>query len=55
MGYKLKKPLKGRSDLTVVIAPGQSEIIVARVVNNPHLTSLKFPPKISIQLEQIHH
>lgn len=51
MGYKLKKPLKGKGDQTIEIKPGNAEIIIVRVINNPNNKFFKFPPKLNIRLE----
>ena len=45
--FKLKKPLKGcGNNKKLLISPGETDIIIARVKNNPKETVLKFPPKL---------
>lgn len=53
--FKLKKPLKGHEGTQVLkIPPGEAKIIVARVINDPSVKSVRFPPKLDIKLEAFH-
>lgn len=55
MHFKLKKPLKGHEGTQVLrIPPGEANIIVARVINDPSVKSVRFPPKLDIKLEAFH-
>lgn len=50
MNFILKKSFKGKGNgQTVIVEPGQEEIILARV-KNVSIKSLKFPPQLGIKM-----
>ena len=54
MHFKLKKPFKGKGNgQSLRIPPGQVQIIIARVINDHRVKTIKFPPKLDIKLEPL--
>jgi hypothetical protein len=51
-GFQLKKPFKGRGQFELVAAPGETKIILARVMHEFKAERLRFPPR-SLKVQRV--